>query len=280
METPVKISIGTDLLCGVLHGVDSPYETGVLILTGGPQTRVGSHRQFVLLARLLADKGIPVLRFDYRGMGDSSGEMRGFEEVDEDIEAAIDQFFVEMPKMKSIVLLGLCDAASSALIYAQRAKRVEGLVLLNPWVRTVAGEAKTRLKYYYFQRLLNVGFWRKVIKGQFEAGMSISSFFGLLKIIFRSKSGLKAYTEAELFPDKMLAGFESFSHPVLIVISGNDLTGREFQDSIKSDRRWKTLLKRKNVVQKNLVDADHTFSRREWRDQVSMWVSDWILGLK
>lgn len=268
------------MLCGMLHGVDGPPETGVLILTGGPQTRVGSHRQFVLLARLLADKGIPVLRFDYRGMGDSSGEMRGFEEVDEDIEVAIEQFFVEIPQLKSVVLLGLCDAASSALIYAQRASRVEGLVLLNPWVRTVAGEAKTRLKYYYFQRLLNVDFWRKVIRGQFEAGMSISSFFGLLKIIFRSKSVSKTYTEAELFPDRMLAGFERFSHPVLIVISGDDLTGKEFQDSVSSNRKWKALLKRKNVEQKNLVDADHTFSRREWRDQVGVWVSDWMLGLK
>jgi len=52
---------------------------GVLIVVGGPQYRVGSHRQFLLLSRRLAAEGHPVMRFDYRGMGDASGAMRGFE---------------------------------------------------------------------------------------------------------------------------------------------------------------------------------------------------------
>ncbi|MFB1029241.1 MAG: hydrolase 1, exosortase A system-associated, partial [Thauera sp.] len=49
---------------------------GVLVVVGGPQYRVGSHRQFVLLARALAKSGVPCMRFDYRGMGDATGEMR------------------------------------------------------------------------------------------------------------------------------------------------------------------------------------------------------------
>ena len=48
-------------------------------MVGGPQYRVGSHRQFTLMARAFAAAGYPVLRFDYRGIGDSEGESRGFE---------------------------------------------------------------------------------------------------------------------------------------------------------------------------------------------------------
>jgi alpha/beta superfamily hydrolase len=48
----------------------------VLVIVGGPQYRAGSHRQFTLLARSLAEQGFAVLRFDYRGMGDSTGAMR------------------------------------------------------------------------------------------------------------------------------------------------------------------------------------------------------------
>jgi uncharacterized protein len=35
--------------------------------------RVGPHRQFLLLARDWAADGIPVMRFDYQGQGDSEG---------------------------------------------------------------------------------------------------------------------------------------------------------------------------------------------------------------
>ena len=66
-----------------LYGIASvPQQSGargVLIVVGGPQYRVGSHRQFALLARSLAAQGIPAMRFDYRGMGDSVGEPHTFE---------------------------------------------------------------------------------------------------------------------------------------------------------------------------------------------------------
>jgi len=65
----------------------------VLIIVGGPQYRVGSHRQFVLLARHLAAQGIPVMRFDVRGMGDSKGKPRNFGQLDDDLRAATDCFF-------------------------------------------------------------------------------------------------------------------------------------------------------------------------------------------
>src|SRR5690349_24048098 len=63
-----------------------PYTTlfrsrGVLLVVGGPQYRVGSHRQFALLCRRLAGRGVPALRFDYRGMGDADGAARTFESV-------------------------------------------------------------------------------------------------------------------------------------------------------------------------------------------------------
>lgn len=288
LEKPVKIALNSDVLCGILHAVDGPQDTGVLILAGGPQTRVGSHRQFVLLARSLAKNGIPVLRFDYRGMGDSSGNMRSFEEVDGDIDAAVKQFFIEAPAIKNVVILGLCDAASAALMYVPSAENIKGLVLLNPWIRTAAGEAKARLKYYYFQRLLNLNFWRKVIAGRFEAGMSMSSFFGAIKEIISStyrdvvppRTEMQSPIDTEPFPDKMYSGLESFNHPVLVIMSGNDLTGWEFRDYVASSKKWSRLFERRDVIQKNLEYADHTFSKREWRDQVEAWVNEWVLNLK
>ncbi len=127
-------------LYGVLDLPARAHKRGVLVVVGGPQYRAGSHRQFTLLARTLADQGIAAMRFDYRGMGDSEGEPRSFESIDADLRAAIDTFFREAPGLEEVVLWGLCDAASAALLYAATDARVAGLVLLNPWVRTESGE--------------------------------------------------------------------------------------------------------------------------------------------
>jgi exosortase A-associated hydrolase 1 len=122
-----------DTLYGVLSAPATPAARGVLIVVGGPQYRAGSHRQFTLLARALARQGIPAMRFDYRGMGDSSGAPRNFEAVQADLRAAVDQFYAASPGLQEVVLWGLCDAASASLFYARHDPRVRGLVLLNPW---------------------------------------------------------------------------------------------------------------------------------------------------
>ena len=142
-EEAVVFECEGESLVGVLSLPAAPATRGVLIVVGGPQYRVGSHRQFTLLARHLAAHGIPSLRFDYRGMGDSSGAVRSFEAVDADIRRAIDIFYERVSGLESVVIWGLCDAASAALFYAHRDARVGGLVLLNPWVRTPEGMART-----------------------------------------------------------------------------------------------------------------------------------------
>ncbi|MCC8999300.1 MAG: hydrolase 1, exosortase A system-associated, partial [Candidatus Contendobacter sp.] len=135
-ESPLIFECEGAHLLGVLHSGTLGATRGVLIVVGGPQYRVGSHRQFVLLARDLAQAGVPALRFDYRGMGDAEGEFAGFERIDADIAAAVDVFFTQVPGLQDVVIWGLCDAASAALFYAWLDPRIAGLVLLNPWLRT------------------------------------------------------------------------------------------------------------------------------------------------
>ena len=135
-------------LSAILH--QGAATTGVLLIVGGPQYRVGSHRQFVKLSRYLAAQGVPSMRLDTAGMGDSSGSKAAFYQQTADIELAIDAFFQQCPQLTQVVLWGLCDAASAILIKLNRPDpRVSGVILLNPWVRQQQSHAKTMLKHYY-----------------------------------------------------------------------------------------------------------------------------------
>jgi exosortase A-associated hydrolase 1 len=270
-------------LIGVLSGAALAAERGILIVVGGPQYRVGSHRQFTLLARHLAKRGVPTLRFDYRGMGDSDGEVRMFERVGADIRCAIDSFFTSIPALKEVVIWGLCDAASAALLYVQQDARVRGVVLLNPWVRTQQGLARVHLRHYYVQRLFQASLWQKVVRGEFNVRRAAAA---LGKIVVDamgrgppSGSVEESPAGGSLLPDRMEDGLRRFQGRVLLILSGNDLTAQEFKDLVARSSRWRGLLEDRRVTRHDLPEANHTFSRRDWRNQVERWTEAWVKNL-
>ncbi|PQO95794.1 hydrolase 1, exosortase A system-associated [Massilia phosphatilytica] len=268
-------------LVGIASVPAAPCARGVLIVVGGPQYRVGSHRQFALLARDLAAHGIAAMRFDYRGMGDSDGDERDFETIQDDIRAALDAFVGAVPGLSDVVLWGLCDGASAAAMYAPSDARVRGLVLLNPWVRTDDGVARTTLKYHYRDRLRDPAFWRKLVRGQFDYAGSLASMLKLVRTALSSRPAGRPTSEdgPASLPERMRRGLHAFGGDTLLVIGGADLTGREFCDVAGSTPAWKRLLAAPRVSWRRIEDADHTFSRRAWRDQVAEWTREWVKAL-
>jgi exosortase A-associated hydrolase 1 len=234
---------------------------GVVVVVGGPQTRVGSHRQFALLARALAAAGIVVLRFDYRGMGDSDGDARTFEHVDDDIRAAIDAF-VRETGAERVVLWGLCDGASASMMYAPGDARVAGLVAVNPWARTRETVRAARLRHYYLQRLLSRDFWARLIAGEVK---------------LRGSPAEQHAADDGAYLDRMTNAWAAFTGPMLFVMSGNDMTAREFEAWISRRRALRRQFR--SAACMAVRDADHTFSRREWRDAVAHATVDWIRRL-
>lgn len=267
-EQPVLIDCEGDAMVGILGIPAHPASRGVLVIVGGPQYRAGSHRQFVLLARALAANGVPVLRFDYRGMGDSAGAPRDFEQVSADLRATVDHFMSAVPGLRDVVLWGLCDGASAAGFYARRDPRVCGLVLVNPWVRTPAGIARTSLRHYYRARLLDRAFWRKVLAGRFSVRSSARSLW--------QQAAAATAPQQSTLPDRLLAGLAAFQGRTLVILSGQDLTSKEFSDVAASSRGWKHALAAQRTRWHRLHEADHTFSCRAWRDQVAAWTCDWV----
>lgn len=253
---------------------------GVLIIVGGPQYRVGSHRQFVLLSRRLAGEGYPAMRFDYRGMGDAGGAMRSFEDVRADIGAAIEAFQRAVPSLRRIVLWGLCDAASAALLYVQATPdpRLGGLVLLNPWVRSEASQARTQIKHYYGRRLLQKDFWSKLASGRMEVGTSVRELL-LAAIRSRRRTAAEVDPVRQSFQDGMAAGWRGFAGQMLLILSGDDYTAKEFLEYAATDQAWAGLLEAANVHRVDLAAADHTFSSCLLRSQVEDATLSWLATL-
>jgi exosortase A-associated hydrolase 1 len=279
-EEPVVFQVAGEQLLGIVAKPDVAVGHGVLIIVGGPQYRVGSHRQFILLSRRLAAEGYPSLRFDYRGIGDSEGAVRDFEAVSDDIGAAVNTLRQACPTVKRVVLWGLCDAASAALLYMQatRDPRVAGLVLLNPWVRSEASLAQTHIKHYYGQRLMQREFWSNLLNGKVQLLNSVHSF---LKSVMQSRGmGTRTAGLARSFQDRMADGLRHFSGEVLLILSGQDYTAKEFLEYAGSNAVWSGLADAANAQRIEIEEADHTFSARALRVSAEDVTLTWLARLE
>jgi exosortase A-associated hydrolase 1 len=259
-ETALTFDCQGETLLGVLSPAQG--EVGGVVVVGGPQYRAGAHRQFVLLARALAAAGYPTLRFDCRGMGDSEGDLRNFEEVGADIDAAIVALRQAAPGVRRVVLWGLCDGASAALMFvdARADARIDGLVLVNPWVRTQASRAKTQVKHYYRQRLMERAFWAKLISGK-VAWKAISGLVGNL----RAASARTPARDDPAVPytERMARGWQHFDGPRLLLLSEDDYTAREFIEYTGTSKGWTKAFSAHLARPVSLSGADHTCSSPE-----------------
>ena len=234
-------------MVGIIDVPERPLPRGVLVISGGPQYRVGSHRHYTLLARLLAPRGIPVMRFDYRGMGDSEGQARGCASIEDDIRAAIKEFFMQMPEMQEVVIWGLGEGATAAALYAHTDARVRGLVLLNAWAGGAGGAAQSPLLPNLLSRFGEIGFWKNV-----------------------GRSHAVAVDPEMPMPQRIVASLACFDGAVLMVVGGADAIGREFADlAERNDTPGRRV---------TIAGANHTFASREWRDEVAELSANWVVS--
>jgi exosortase A-associated hydrolase 1 len=196
--------------------------------------------------------------------------------VSEDIAAAIDAFRRVCPTIARVVIWGLCDAASAALIYADANPdaSIAGIVLVNPWVRSDTTMARTQIRHYYAKRLFDRAFWSRFLRGRVAMRDALADVTRAARI---AHGASKPDRDAGVsFQDRMASGLSTFAGPVLLILSGRDLTAREFEEYSSTDPRWKGLLARHSIERRDFDDADHTFSAKQWRDEVETATVEWI----
>lgn len=223
-------------------------ETGLLLVTGGTQTRIGSHRMYERLAAALAQSGWPCFRYDRRGVGDSEGEDPDFRESGPDLAAAAAAFRREQPRLKRLLGFGLCDGASTLALHG-RAAGLDGYLLVNPWfVEAEAGEPPAAaIKSRYKEQLLSLNGWKRLLSGSISYR---KVFKGLRRIVSSGPSSLSGEIAAAL--GKALG-------PAQLILAKGDAT------AIAAQAEWSSTAYR-NLRQANpapmRIDSDsHTFSR-------------------
>lgn len=136
MELQVSFSSDGEAVFGVLHLPDRTPAPGLIMCHGFTGHKAESHRLFVHAARDFCEHGFAVLRFDFRGSGDSAGhfqEMTVSREI-ADAQAAFD-FLASRSEVAPGLLgvLGLSLGGCVAACLAGRESRVRALVL---WAAT------------------------------------------------------------------------------------------------------------------------------------------------
>lgn len=141
MERPLTIQYGNIQLAATLH-----YPTWeenqpvirhpvVVICHGFVGNRIGVDRLFVKAARELTDQGYVVLRFDYAGCGESSGDYgsAGMDTWIEQTRYALDEVLeLDFVDPANVTLLGHSLGGAVAVLTAAVDKRVKNLVLWAP----------------------------------------------------------------------------------------------------------------------------------------------------
>ena len=182
IEDVVRVSTGPGLV-GVLCHLDPSEgadDLGAILLDVGLRYRVGPSRLYVRIARALAARGIPTLRFDFSGVGDSPlrRDALPFSESGPLETVGAMDWMARAKGLERFVLIGICSGARVAFQTALRDERVAGIGLLN--LRNLQEEEYTDLRsvaesYDTLRAVSDWSRWRRAITGKSDFGAVLRS---------------------------------------------------------------------------------------------------------
>jgi alpha-beta hydrolase superfamily lysophospholipase len=172
-ETPVTIARDDGSLLGVLAAGESSAPVCAVLLNAGALRHIGPNRMWVETARRWAARGVPTLRIDLAGIGDSDGDAGSLERdeglyvpryVTQTIEVL--DALGERGLPQRFVLAGLCSGAYWSFQAALEDDRVAAAFMINPralfWDWDVGAVRDAR----NVRKALRAVTWLKLLRGQ------------------------------------------------------------------------------------------------------------------
>ena len=223
MRRHLTFPCGPDTLVGTLDQASAIGPVGLLLVSGGREIRSGSWSGQAQIAARLAAAGVPVFRYDRRGVGTSEGTDPGFQHTHDDIAAALAAFRTAVPGLRRIAAFGNCDAAAALMLHGA-ALGLDGLILATPWtLEDNAPDAPSApppaaLRQRYLAKLANP---REVLR-LLTGGVNLAKLLGGLRRAAAApvQSGLAA---------QMAEALARCTCPVTILLAAGDRTAQMFE---------------------------------------------------
>lgn len=244
---------------------EAPGTTGLLIVSGGNEIRIGAHRGMADLAGRVAAQGYPVFRYDRRGIGDSSGENNGFESTAEDISEAVAAFRQAAPQVDRVVAFGNCDAATALILFGEAAG-IDRIIASNPWTieRQDDLPPAAAIRARYLQKLKDP---RELIRLA-TGGVSLSMLWSGLRKVSSKKSEIPA-----LLPTRLAAALRTTNASVMILLASRDNTAIAFTEHWNGNG----FSELRDMIPCEQCETDsHSFARAEDKAWLEARILTWL----
>jgi uncharacterized protein len=302
-------------LFGIVSKPAVPSTTGlaVILLSPGIKSRVAPHRLYNKIADSIVDLGLPVLRFDFSGLGDSEGTSTEVLLADlyggiqlgryvDDTRAAVAWVRAQLG-VERCLLVGLCGGGITGVLAAARdAEHIAGIVAFGlpvnldgshiDKVSAMTVGQLTSMRDRYLRKVFDPRAWARLLSFKTDYRLLLRAFgfrpaargavppppTGAAPPSTGARTPpvpAKVQTDVNpLFAPGFL-GLLKQGRPVLLIFSEMDRLYWEYREKFWESHREQ--LERSEWLETRIVkEANHIFTFREWQQELMAICNEWL----
>ncbi|HIE50302.1 MAG TPA: alpha/beta fold hydrolase [Armatimonadetes bacterium] len=273
MERPLTFEHEGQRLFGLLRTPNEGGKRGIVLLHGWSGYRIGPGRLLAEAARQFCAAGYATLSFDFRGRGESEGEVgeANLNTMIADAVTAVEVLRRET-RVTRVTLLGLCSGCEVAIGASLADEAIDSLALWSAPIfsgeltfRRRARRAQRNLQAY-LQKLFRPETWGKLVTGRLN-----------WRLIFRALTGGRSGEDQAVKEDvpateEQMAEFAAFRGPLLFIYGAND------PETPDAAQFYRTYCERVGVPHEFhfVAGANHNFYSLAWKREVIETTLNWL----
>ena len=260
-------------LLGVWHAPEGPPRALLILLHGWSGYRTGPHQMLTRAARIFAENGFAVLRFDFAGRGDSEGDtaLATLASMAADTRAAL--AYARERTNAPALLVGLCSGCE--IVVAAADAGIDSCVLWSapvfaalPSAELAAQKRAGNLKAYA-RKLLRPATWKKLLTGQVDRSAVSKAMAGGGGA---AEKNVESNSPGQLppgFRSGCLKRWKSYRGPRLQIYGGADPI---FEDAAAWYGEHSAVPAELHIVE----GANHSFYGLAWEREVFEVTLEWL----